>query len=140
MLSALLPHSSRLRRALARPATSDDCPHRRLRADGAAACACVRARRVLSYLQGIQAQVSNGSSAAVGSGLRPTEVLLSSGCIEEIDANYKGDLLSGVLSNVASGDACCQQCRPAQTPAPWLCGLSSACRCHAAAAARTPDA
>jgi hypothetical protein len=73
----------------------------------------MRTRRLLSYLQGIQAQVSNGSAGAVGGGLRPTEVLLGSGCIEEIDANYKGDLLSGVLANTASGDVCCKQCRRA---------------------------
>ena len=72
--------------------------------------------RVLAYLQVIQGEVSNSSSAAVGGGLRPTEVTLNAGCIEEVDANYKGDLLSGVLSSVKSGDDCCAKCRRAPRP------------------------
>ena len=70
-------------------------------------CLC---RSVLEYLQGVKAQV--GSPAAGGAGqLRPTEVQLPSGCVEEVDANYKGDLLSGVIASQQSGDACCQRCK-----------------------------
>ena len=56
-----------------------------------------------------------GNSSSVNGGLRPTEVRLPSGCIEEIDANYKGDLLTDILPNTTSGDMCCQACR---------CGIS----------------
>ncbi|BDA50525.1 hypothetical protein COCOBI_16-2010 [Coccomyxa sp. Obi] len=38
----------------------------------------------------------------------------ASGCIQEIDANYKGDLLSDVLTGVQSADACCQACKAKQ--------------------------
>lgn len=47
----------------------------------------------------------------VEGGLRPTEVRLPAGCIQETDANYKGDAVSGVLNGTMSGDACCQHCR-----------------------------
>jgi len=65
--------------------------------------------RTLAYLQTVQAQLANSSN--VGTGLRPTEVHLPSGCIQETDANYKGDLVGGVISNTMDGDACCQLCR-----------------------------
>jgi hypothetical protein len=61
------------------------------------------------YLKAVREQLSNSSD--IKGGLRPTEVRLPSGCIEEIDANYKGELLSDVLPNTTSGDACCQSCR-----------------------------
>ena len=56
------------------------------------------------------------NSTAVGDGLRPFEVRLPSGCIEETDANYKGDLVSGVLNNTMDGDQCCQLCRCVPAP------------------------
>ena len=79
--------------------------------------------RVLDYLNDIQGKLKNPSG--VGSGLRPSEVRLPSGCIEEIDANYKGDLVSGVLTSVQSGDTCCQKCQCAFFPASFLSWESS---------------
>ena len=64
---------------------------------------------MLAYLQGVQSQA--GSPAPGSSGLRPTEVQLPSGCVQEVDANYKGDLLSGVIASQQSGDTCCQRCK-----------------------------
>ena len=69
----------------------------------------LRLCRTLAYLQTAQAELLN--STAVSSGLRPFEVRLPSGCIQETDANFKGDLVSGVLNNTRDGDQCCQQCR-----------------------------
>ena len=82
--------------------------------------------RTLAYLQTVQAQLANSSN--VGTGLRPTEVHLPSGCIQETDANYKGDLVGGVISNTMDGDACCQLCRYPCIP----CALSDqSIRCSA---------
>ena len=89
--------------------------------------ACAPAAGCWAYLQGIQGQLNDSSGAAVGGGLRPTEVNLSAGCVEEIDANYKGALLSDVLSNVKSGDDCCAQCRHASLPL----FVAAAARMHA---------
>ena len=69
--------------------------------------------RTLAYLKAVQAQLVNAT--AVGNGLRPFEVRLPSGCIQETDANYKGDLVSGVLNNTMDGDQCCQLCRSVPT-------------------------
>ena len=55
------------------------------------------------------------NATAVGNGLRPFEVRLPSGCIQETDANYRGDLVSGVLNNTMDGDQCCQLCRSVPT-------------------------
>ncbi len=66
-------------------------------------------RRTLAYLQVAQAQLLNAT--AINGGLRPTEVRLPSGCIQEEDANYKGELVSPVLDNTMDGDRCCQMCR-----------------------------
>lgn len=68
-------------------------------------CLC----RTLEYLQTAQAELVN--STDVNNGLRPFEVRLPSGCIQETDANFKGDLVSGVLNNTMDGDQCCQRCR-----------------------------
>lgn len=65
--------------------------------------------RTLAYLQMAQAALMNAT--AVSSGLRPFEVRLPSGCIQETDANFKGDLVTGVLNNTMDGDRCCQLCR-----------------------------
>ena len=72
-------------------------------------CPC----RTLAYLKAAQAQLVNAT--AVGNGLRPFEVRLPSGCIQETDANYRGDLVSGVLNNTMDGDQCCQLCRSVPT-------------------------
>ena len=69
--------------------------------------------RTLAYLKAAQAQLVNAT--AVGNGLRPFEVRLPSGCIQETDANYKGDLVSGVLNNTMDGYQCCQLCRSVPT-------------------------
>lgn len=69
--------------------------------------------RTLAYLKAAQAQLVNAT--AVGNGLRPFEVRLPSGCIQETDANYRGDLVSGVLNNTMDGDRCCQLCRSVPT-------------------------
>lgn len=71
--------------------------------------AFVTACRTLAYLQAAQKELLN--STDVSNGLRPFEVRLPSGCIQETDANFKGDLVSGVLNNTKDGDQCCQQCR-----------------------------
>ena len=65
--------------------------------------------RTLAYLQAAQAQLLNATN--IDGGLRPTEVRLPSGCIQEEDANYKGNLVSPVLNNTMDGDQCCQMCR-----------------------------
>lgn len=65
--------------------------------------------RTLAYLQAAQAQLLNATN--INGGLRPTEVRLPSGCIQEEDANYKGTLVSPVLNNTMDGDQCCQMCR-----------------------------
>ena len=65
--------------------------------------------RTWRYLQSIQEEISNSSN--VSGGLRPTEIRLRSGCIEEIEANYKGDAVSDILPNISGGDECCQNCR-----------------------------
>ena len=67
----------------------------------------------MAYLKAVQAQLVNAT--AVGNGLRPFEVRLPSGCIQETDANYRGDLVSGVLNNTMDGDQCCQLCRSVPT-------------------------
>ena len=65
--------------------------------------------RTLAYLQTAQAMLLNATN--VSSGLRPFEVRLPAGCIQETDANFEGDLVSGVLNNTMEGDQCCQLCR-----------------------------
>lgn len=69
--------------------------------------------RTWTYLLSVKDAVSNSSN--VSGGLRPTEIRLRSGCIEEIEANYKGDLVSDVLASIPGGDECCQACRSAST-------------------------
>ena len=71
--------------------------------------------RTLAYLQAAQAQLLNATN--IDGGLRPTEVRLPLGCIQEEDANYKGTLVSPVLNNTRDGDQCCQICRCECSPA-----------------------
>ncbi|CAL8464903.1 g4438 [Coccomyxa elongata] len=79
-----------------------------------------------TYLLGVRDAVSN--SSLVSNGLRPTEVRLQSGCIEEIEANYQGDLISNVLPNTAGSNQCCQACRNTTGCNVWVwCPLSSGC-------------
>ncbi|CAK0786944.1 hypothetical protein CVIRNUC_010158 [Coccomyxa viridis] len=81
----------------------------------------------LAYLKAAQAQLVNAT--AVGNGLRPFEVRLPSGCIQETDANYRGDLVSGVLNNTMDGDRCCQLCRSSKGCNVWVwCPLTSGCQ------------
>ncbi|CAL8464922.1 g4457 [Coccomyxa elongata] len=68
------------------------------------------AQNALSYLQSIQAEVSGSPAGSPPSG----QQLAPSGCIQESDANYKGDLLSDVLMGVQTADACCQACKAKQ--------------------------
>ena len=49
---------------------------------------------------------------------------LPSGCIQETDANYRGDLVSGVLNNTRDGDQCCQLCRSVPTTLQGFLSLS----------------
>lgn len=65
----------------------------------------------VQYLQAVAKNVS--SLQNVNNGLKPTEVSLPSGCIEEIDANYEGDTVSDILTDPAglTADDCCLKCK-----------------------------
>lgn len=68
------------------------------------------AQNTLAYLQSIQAQIFGSPSGSPPSGQQQWP----SSCTQESDANYKGDLLSDVLTGVQSADACCQACKAKQ--------------------------
>ena len=76
-----------------------------------AEAACGGICSALQYLQDVQKNVSQTKN--VDNGLKPTEILLPSGCIEEIDANYEGTDVSGIITNGTqlTADDCCQLCQ-----------------------------
>ena len=65
----------------------------------------------MEYLQFVQKNIS--SLKNVNGGLKPTEVPLPSGCIEELDANYEGENVSGIITDGSSltADDCCLKCK-----------------------------
>ena len=66
--------------------------------------------RTLVYLQDVAAERRNSNSLGK-TPLLPTEQRTAAGCVTELDANYKGDLLSPVIPSTPSVDACCQLCK-----------------------------
>ena len=65
------------------------------------------------HLQAAQVNVSNPS--LINGGVKPTELRLPSGCIQELDSNYMGTTVSGILTAAAGTsqtvDTCCQKCK-----------------------------
>ena len=72
---------------------------------------CPVSCRAVQYLKNVQKNVSSLDN--VNSGLKPTEIPLPSGCIEEIDANYEGDNVSGIIldGTQLTADDCCMKCK-----------------------------
>ena len=68
---------------------------------------------LVNFLQTAQRNISNPST--INNGTKPTELWLPSNCIQELDANFEGTSVSGILLPAANStqnvDDCCALCR-----------------------------